>query len=125
MSRLFVIVVETFRRTTIVVGPAFVNVTVELEREALIPVELKLTAAARVMVPRNPLTAVTVRLEEPFAPRTSVRLVGFRDSVKSLEGDAWDGLEACVEGWKIARGPSTAVISRRTIIPRDILDDRK
>ncbi len=42
------IVVETFRRTSIVVGPEFVKFTLELEREALIPVELKLTASAKV-----------------------------------------------------------------------------
>jgi hypothetical protein len=77
-----VIVVYIFRRTVVAVGPVLLNVTVELGRKARIPVELKLTVVARVIVPRNPLIAVTVRLELSTVPRTIVRLVGLRDSVK-------------------------------------------
>ncbi len=88
-------------------------------------VALKLTAAERAISPRKPLTAVTVRLEKPLVPRTSVRLVGFRDSVKSAEDGAWGRVEACVEEWNIARGPNVAVIRRRVIMPSDNLDGRK
>jgi len=80
--------VDTMRRMSLDAGPELVNITVELEREALIPVALALTVAVSVMVPRNPLTAVRFRFEIPVVPRTSVRLVGFRESVKSPE----DGL---------------------------------
>ena len=93
------IIVETMRTTDFVVGPVLLKLTRELERAALMPVALKLTLAARVIVPVNPLIEVTVRFELPLVPRTSVRLLGFRDSVKS--GDvvgAWVRPKALVKG---------------------------
>ncbi len=98
------------------------NVTVELGRKARMPVELSPTVAARVTVPRNPLTAVTVMLELSTVPRTIVRLVGLRESVKFGTGGLWDGVEPCVEEWNTAMGPSTAVINRRTIMIGDNFD---
>ena len=86
------------------------------------PVELRRTVVARFTVPRNPLTAVTVRLELSTVPRTIVRLVGLRERVKFGAGGLWDGVELCVGGWNMAIGPSTAVMKRRTIMPSDNLD---
>ncbi len=77
---------------------------------------------ARFTVPRNPLTAVTVRLELSTVPRTIVRLVGLRERVKFGAGPLWDGVELCVGGWNMAIGPSRAVMKRRTIMPSDNLD---
>jgi len=86
------------------------------------PVELSRTVVARVTVPTNPLTAVTVMLELSTVPRTIVRLVGWRERVKFGAGGLWDGFEACVGEWNIAIGPRTVVMRRRTIMPSDNLD---
>jgi hypothetical protein len=77
---------------------------------------------ARVTVPRNPLTAVTVMLELSTVPRTIVRLVGWRERVKFGGRGFWDRFTPCVEEWNIAIGPSTAVIRRRAIMPSDNFD---
>ena len=77
------VVLETVRSMFLVVAPGLVNVTVVLERKALIPVELKVIMVVRLIVPWNPLVAVRFRLEVPFVPRDSVRTLGLSDIMKS------------------------------------------
>jgi hypothetical protein len=81
-------VLETVKSTFLVVSPGLVKVTVVLESDALIPVELTVIVVVRVIVPWNPLVAVRFRLEVPFVPRCRVRMLGLRDNAKSGKGAA-------------------------------------
>jgi hypothetical protein len=82
------VVLETVKSTFLVVGPGLVKVTVVLESEVLIPVELTVIVVVRVIVPWNPLVAVRFTLAVPFVPRCRVRMLGLRDNAKSGGGAA-------------------------------------
>src|SRR5436309_8795573 len=109
----------------LVVAPGLVNVTVLLERKALIPVELKVIMVVRLIVPWNPLVAVRFRLEVAFVPRGSVRTLGLSDRVKSGVGVAKVGMVPWNVGLDIARGPNVAATRRMAITAADKRGNRK